>query len=389
MTMFRITLLVGAAALAIFAFFPDASSTDRLARDIVARCAEEIPHAKCYEREMPALLTRLALPEVFEVIRHIRKQDPSYQFCHVLAHKIGEIVVAKDPDRWLDAIPYNPLDGLCSNGFIHGVISGRFSADVLDERTREQYVPDFSRACEPRGAWQPTQLDRAMCYHGLGHLYLFITDADIPKALDLCERTAAGADPKEDFRRVCREGVFMQIYQQLDPDDDFLVVERTSVRPTKKTVRQFCARFERDEYKGACLRESWPLFREEIMNGTGIAAFCADQPHAAEETACYESVFAIVGRLSLEKPEHIADVCGHVPEERAAMCWADTAATILEEDRHAFEHAIDLCNSAPERYQTPCLETLAERTSFIFGNTPDATHFCAMLPEYVRTMCRL
>lgn len=388
MNMFRVASVVGAIALTIFAFFPDDSSADYLARDIVARCAKNTPRATCYGREVPALLTDLNLPEVFEVIRRIREQDPSYQYCHVLAHKIGESVVAEDPEHWLDAIPYNPLDGLCSNGFIHGVIGGRFRADVLDEETREQYVPDFSRACEPRGAWQPTRLDQAICYHGLGHLYLFVTNADIPKALDLCERTAAGG-PKDDFRRVCREGVFMQIYQSLDPDDDFLVNERMSIRPTRETVRQFCARFERDEYEGACLRESWPLFREEIMDGTGVATFCAGQPNPEEEIACYEGVFSIVGRLSLEKPEHIATVCGHVPAEYGAMCWADTAATILEEDRNALEHAIALCDSAPERYQTFCLEALAQRTSFIFGDTRDAARFCAMLPTYIRKMCTL
>ena len=49
------------------------------------------------------------------------------------------------------------------------------------------------------------------------------------------------------------------------------MIERMTVKPMKETVREFCAAY-RDvpEYEGACLRESWPFFREEITTGTGV-----------------------------------------------------------------------------------------------------------------------
>lgn len=356
------------------------------AETVVEKCATAGDKVKCYEDEVPNLYPGLGVEEIFDVVRHVRELDPEYQFCHVLGHGLGELVVAEDPRNWIDAIPFNPRDGLCSNGFIHGVIGGRFRAEVLDNETLEKHIPDFSRACEPRDNWSPSALDQAMCYHGMGHLYMFITDADLPNALSLCERTAGGGGSRQDFRRVCREGVFMQIYQPLEPDD-FLLIERMAVQPTKETVRKFCARYQRDEYEGACLRESWPFFREEIIDGTGIGEFCSDQPNAEEETACYQSAFAILGRMSLGDTDNILRACGEVPESQQPLCYESGAQAVLEENRDDVSVAIGLCERTPEEHRAPCLQSLVSKVNFNFAATEQAKNFCDSLPPDMRNGC--
>lgn len=371
-----------------FLFFLTNSSSDLAheAERLSEECSQADDPSHCYEVEVPNLYPERSTGEIFGIIRMIRKLDPNYQFCHVLSHLLGERVVAEDPAQWVDAIPLNPPDGLCSNGFIHGVIGGRFRAEVLDDATLEKFIPDFSRACEPREEWKPSALDQAICYHGVGHLYVFITDADLPKALSLCERTAKGKNPQQDFRRVCREGVFMQINQALEPDD-FLLIERMAIKPTKETVRSFCARFERDEYEGACLRESWPFFREELMEGTGIEPFCSGHPNAREETACYEAVFSILGRQSLNMEDSIIRACAEVPANRRSMCYEYGAQAILEEDRVNGEGAIAFCERTPEIYKNSCLNSLARKTRFIFGDLEQMRKFCALLPKEAREVC--
>lgn len=366
--------------------FFSSSEVSARANGIVAVCASEKKHTQCYEREVPALYPKLTIGQLFDITREIRRLDPTYQFCHVLAHKVGERVVAGDPSKWIEAVAENPKDGLCSNGYIHGVIGGRFRAEVLDENTLKTLIPDFSRACEPRQGWSPSLLDEAICYHGMGHLYMFITDAKILKALSLCEETAMS--PTGDFRRVCREGVFMQIYQPLEPDD-FLLIEQMPIKPTKATVRQFCASFERDAYEGACLRESWPYFRQEILNGSGIEKFCSGQPSTDEETACYESAFSILGRQTLGNRGQALSGCSKVPEERKDACYSRAALTILDESREEFPEAIAFCKQAPGTYGQGCLRFLVDISAFIFGN--DALlwgRFCAAIPVTLQSLCR-
>lgn len=375
-------LITGIFITVLFALQSDQRT--RIAHALVDECSKaEGDRSLCYEEKVPALFPRLSVDELFDVVRSIRTQDPSYQFCHVLAHKLGERVVAEDPARWIDAIPLNPADGLCSNGFIHGVVGGRFRAEVLDEETLQRFLPDFRAACEPRGEWSPSDLDRAICYHGLGHLFMFITDADVRRALRVCD----AATPAE-YRRVCVEGVFMQIYQPLEPDD-LLLIERMAEKPTPESVRAYCARYEEDEYEGACLRESWPFFRERIVQGD-MEAFCAGQPNGEEETKCYESSIAILGRMSLSDPARAAESCMALPETRRELCFTIVARTVLEEDRDQGAEAVALCERAPQHIARVCLETLAAQTSFFFGgDRARASAFCETLPREVQARCSL
>lgn len=361
---------------------PPAQDLEALAKDVISSCAESGDKPGCYEQRVPQMYPAHSISQLFDVIRHIRTGDPSYQFCHVLAHKLGERVVAEDPQKWLDAIPLNPTDGMCSNGFIHGVVGGRFRAEVLDDATLEKHIPDFRRACEPRQSWVPTPLDQAICYHGMGHLYDFITDADIPKALELCERTT-----RTDMHRVCIEGVFMQIYQPLEPDD-FLMIEQMPVKPKKSTVRNFCSAYENPDYEGACLRESWPFFREDIIDGGKVEVFCSGQPNEQEEMKCFQSTFAIIGRMTLNDPKKAAHICERISLDLQSLCFSTVARAIVEEDRADGRGASDMCARAPIGIQEQCYVSLADTAHSMYGSWRALAQFCNALPPEYRAACQ-
>lgn len=359
-----------------------------LAEEFVELCKQKGgDRSQCYEKEVPKLYPEYDFPEIFRVIREIRSLDPSYQFCHVLAHKLGEAAVAEDPLKWLDAMPENPPNSLCSNGFIHGVIVGRFRNDVLDDASLQAAIPDFKKACEPRDNWKPSPLDQAICYHGMGHLFTFITNADLMRALEVCD--AIGQSPTGNFMRVCREGVYMQIYQPLEPDD-FELVAQLEVKPTKENYRQFCRTYSsRSEEEGACLREAWPLFRQGLLDGTEAAKFCSGQPNAAEEDSCYQSVSSIIGRMSLGNSQKADIACRALPVKRQAMCYSFSAQSILEEDLQDSARAIDFCALAPEGISDECLDGLARRAPFTFpAGSPLRESLCAGLPEKHQAICR-
>ncbi len=356
------------------------TSTDSAARRIVSACNTiGTDHSACYEAEVPTLYPGMPVARIFDVVREIRTLDSSYQFCHVLGHKIGERVVAEDPNSWVGAIPLNPSDGLCSNGFIHGVVGGRFRSEVLNDTTIEKFVPDFIRACQAHDAWTPSDLDRAICYHGMGHLFDFITDANIPKALDLCSRVAPEA-----YSRVCIQGVFMQIYQPLEPDD-YQLIARMKVKPMKATVRTFCATFKDPIYVGSCLEESWPFFQKEITDGSGVASFCSGQPNTRETDQCYVSMSAIIGRMSLDDSSKAAAACDRFPTTHRETCYSYTAQAVLEEDLSDSRKAIDLCERAGDPAAGQCISDLVGHAHFTFGNnTKKYDAFCAALPSTSR-----
>jgi hypothetical protein len=371
-----------AAACAAFFIAPEHSgAVDTAAKAAVEECAHvQGDRSACYESAVPSLYPKFSVPQLFAIIRAIRTEDPSYQFCHVLAHKIGERVVAEDPGAWIDAIPLNPADGLCSNGFIHGVVGGRFRSEVLDDATITKFLPDFRTACQPHDDWEPSDLGRATCYHGLGHLFDFITDAQLPKALAICEAVAPDA-----YRRVCIQGVFMQIYQPLEPDD-FELIKQLPVQPTRDNVRQFCAGFSSALYVGSCLEESWPLFHDEILRGD-VASFCSGQPDAEETDMCYVSMSSIIGRTSLGDPEHAAAACARFPEERRGTCYAYSAQAILEEDIEDGGKALAMCERAGA-FSEQCIDQLIDHSTFTFGSNAAAHgRFCDLFSGNRQQAC--
>lgn len=374
------TLLILVVAAYSMPYAPKVATAD----EIATTCRSE--GESCYEREVPKLYPTLSIPEVFTKIREIRRMDSSYQFCHVLAHKLGEAVVAEDPSKWLDAIALNPSDNLCSNGFIHGIFVGRYRDDVLDEQRMQEALPELKIACEPHGEWHPSPLDQAICYHGMGHVFMFLTNADIRRALNACN--AIGESPSGNFLRVCREGVFMQIYQPLEPDD-FALLELLPEKPSTENYRRMCKVYSQTpEEEGACLREAWPLFRKGITDGSGVEKFCSSQPSATETDACYQTSSAIVGRMSLGKQQQAVDACSKFPTSRHVECFSTVAQTRLEEQQTNGEVAIALCEAAPSTVVYECLAILARRASFIFPPaSAERSRFCGLLPADVQTTC--
>lgn len=354
------------------------------ADEIVAKCSED-PRgaATCYESEVPKLYPDQSISQIMSLVHEIRAKDSSYQFCHVLAHKLGEVVVAEDPGEWLKAFSLNPSDGLCSNGFIHGIIVGRFRDDVLDAQSLEKTIPDFKAACEPRDDWSPSQLDQAICYHGLGHLFMFITNADITRSLRVCDRVSVS--PTGNFERVCREGVFMQIYQPLEPDD-FALLELLPEKPSVSNYRRLCAAYDAAD-EGACLREAWPLYDRGVTTGVQVQDFCSGQPNENETRACYESASAIIGRFSMGSKEGAAAACSYFPDTYKGICFVTSAQAIIEEDRAAVKDAIALCNTAGSE-STQCKREIAGRASFFFPReSRDFSKFCEQFPAEIQSYC--
>jgi len=359
------------------------------ASQIIEICEAESYSPFCYEREIPKLLDYLSIQEVFDVIRQVRAQDNSYQFCHVLAHDLGEREVSKDPDRWFDVIPLNPTDGLCSNGFIHGAAVTRFNKELFSREEINNIIPDIADACEARGEWRPTGLDQAICYHGLGHVLVHLTDADLKSSLDICDTVAIKNDGRT-YLQVCEEGVFMQIFQPLEPED-FALIDRLDLKPSKETHTEFCDYYGRDvEEWSACHREGWPLYREEIRTAKGIINFCSNSPSERQKRNCYATVLSINGRGSLGDAPGMAMICNNLPLEQQKQCYAIGAGTTIEEDRNKATESVAFCARALiEEVENYCYEYLLQTASFNFNqNSPEIRALCEALPSPWQNRCK-
>lgn len=368
----------------------DAAKLQAYAEQVIAACASAPFAPSCYDEEIPKLMDAISMEDAFEVTKLVQEHDPRYRYCHVLGHNLSYREAGKNLNAWKDVITRCPAT-FCNNGCLHGALMRRFNAETLTDAEVEALKPDIANVCEPRGKWNPTEVERSMCYHALGHLAMYMTGANMAKSSALC-RTIGEKPDGRDYVQTCTEGVFMQIYQPLEPEDEALVKDIT---PKRDGVGAFCA-----PYRGmnafsydACRREAWPLFQKEIKTPDGLARFCSYTPDPIGERTCYSTVLnQVTVSLLIEQRDFPGahDYCTALPTgERQSQCFANMATRLIQIDPRYAADAVAVCElGAAAGRGEECLRDLTHYATFSFhAGSPAFREYCGALPEPHRGTC--
>jgi len=359
--------------------FPD------LAKEIVNKCVQAVYRPTCYEDEIPKLMDTFTMEQAFDVTRLVQDLDRTYTYCHVLGHKLSAIETAKDPSKWKDVVARSP-SGLCSNGSIHGAFQERFRTEALTDDEIDMYKPEFTDVCEPRGTWQPTGLEQGTCYHALGHLFMYITSAQIERSVTLCDELAIKDNGQRNYSKLCYDGTFMQIFQPLEAEDFALVEGKV---PDKTDVQKFCQQYKA-EARSSCWTESWPLVRSEVMQSDGLVQFCEKGvlTSAADIDRCYLGMFYVLTAQFQFDSGKITTLCNGLPYTRQGQCFANAASRLIETDYRNIEKSVSLCASAKSELQNQCFSELLFYSTYNFhAETPEFYHLCNSLPEQWKMKC--
>jgi hypothetical protein len=266
---------------------------------------------------------------------------------------------------------------VCSNGCILGAFQERFRAEFLDDQALDQVKHEFLNVCEPRDSWQPTGLEQGSCYHALGHLLMYATNANAQKASNLCDELVVKSRGR-DFTRVCYDGVFMQIYQPLEPEDFALIAGK---QPKKEDVASFCRNFS-PEKQVSCMSESGPLFAEEVMTPGGFMNFCSalDEDYRGY---CIDALqYVLVVQFQFDEAR-IAAFCEGLPQEVRNRCAANTASRFIETDWNNITRAVGWCERAASfGSRNACFDELVKFATFTFAKGSDQYFsLCRSLPD--------
>ena len=363
--------------------FFQGSTLTSYAGQILEKCSGEGYRPSCYDREIPKLMDAISMEETFRVTKLIQERDSEYWYCHVLAHDVSGLETAKDPDNWKDVVARCP-NSMCSNGCLHGAFQERFRAESIPDAEISELKPELEGICESRVGWNPTGLDRGTCYHALGHLMMYITDANIQKSVGFCKELAIQRNGT-DSSPLCFDGAFMQIFQPLEPED-FALVE--GKQPAKEELVSFCNEFSGAE-KGSCWGEGWPLFYEEIINPEGLVKFCSVMEPYGQEDRCYNALFYIIPvQFNLDE-ERIKNFCSSVIAERKGRCFAMASVRMIETDALLVDKSIGVCAGAEAAgVGEVCYEELLLYSTFNFhAGSENFFRLCNALPEPWNLKC--
>lgn len=356
------------------------------ANQIVEKCSSSIHNQSCYDKEVPKLMdnpVNLSMEEAFQVTRLIQGKDGSFPYCHVLGHNLSAKEVKKDPAKWKEVLSRCP-SGVCSNGCIHGGFQERFRAESFTDEQVEDIKPDLKSICEKRSNWNPTGLEQASCYHALGHLTMYITDAEINKSIKLCEEIALKLDGRS-FLQVCLDGVFMQIYQPLEPEDFALIVGK---EVTRDQVDSFCNTYS-GFAKASCLSESWPLYRQDIMNDPAqLIKFCSKEEQK-NQARCYNGLFYVLVAQFNFDVERIKNYCLGLLPDLQGMCFASTTSRMIETDYRNIGLATNLCSNITDPVnKKECFDELLKYSTYNFhAGSAQFLKLCNGLPDPWKERC--
>lgn len=353
-------------------------------------CSKESYRPGCYDREIPKLMLKgfATMEQAFAVTSQIQQKDTVYLYCHVLGHELSDIETRKNPDKWLDVITRCPTLA-CNNGCAHGAIMRRFKgSEVLSESQVKELLPDLNIACEPRGDWQPSELEISMCYHSIGHLAMYITDADIDRSIDICKKVGIKGNGKN-YYQTCLQGVFMIIFQHLDQEDIALV---SKIKPEKDKVDEFCSRFKDLEF-AACHVETWPYFSEELGTPTGIHKFCSYAKTDFYKKWCYDDA-ALRGGFSVRLLESsgvdgVAKFCMTMPSDIRGRCFPSIATAWVQDEPHYAPTSMSLCEEAGKYgFSDQCYKGLLFFSKFSFNKgSAEWNEYCSTFPEEYKSKC--
>lgn len=382
----RFALIAILVILGGLAFYFARSTADPLAAHaeaIIRTCKDASYRPSCYDKEIPKLMDRgLSMEEAFQTTSLVQDRDQDYFYCHVLGHKLSEQETAKDPGKWTEVIGRCPT-GQCSNGCLHGAAQERFRSESLSDEQVRDILPQLAVICAG-SVRDYTGLEEASCFHSLGHLTMYLTAGDINKAVAVCDSIAKPGG--HDFTQVCYEGAYMQIFQPLEPEDFGLV--RDFAPKTAAAAETYCKVFS-GEYRAACHRESWPLYRASFSDPKKLEAFCKLMPGAAHEQRCFNALFYVMTAQYNFDQTKITNLCTGLSEAFQGQCFANAASRLIETDYRLVDRAADLCVVAEQYGEgNRCYEELVFYSSFNF-HAGSAGHeaLCRALPEPWRTSC--
>ncbi len=354
------------------------------ADQVIETCSEKQYPPPCYDEEIPKLIKEgLTMEEMFSVTTIIQEKGQNYWYCHVLGHNLSSQEAAKDLDKWTEVVSRCPI-GMCSNGCLHGTFQEKFQEQVLSDEQINELIPDIDTICENSDNRNFTGLEQASCYHALGHLTMYVTNANIEKSVVICNQVAVKGE--QSYLQTCYEGAYMQIFQPLEPED-FVLVEEIAPRTIEEAL-DYCNQFEGLK-RGACHRESWPLSREEILTSVGLQKFCAHAESDEQERRCYNALFYVITAQFGFDESRIVPLCNGLSDKRKAQCYANAASRYIETDYRLSNKASALCALAEgEGVGDRCYEELLFYSTFNFHPGSESfTTLCNTLPSPWNTRC--
>lgn len=309
---------------------------------------------------------------------------------HLMGHVVGDILYKQQGINGIK-ICTQDFRNACSHSIVVGLL--------LDKG--EQILPDIAAACRqaPGGKGAYT-----MCYHGLGHGILAYTAYDLPKAIELCQKTGSEQGIQ------CIGGTIMETISGGDHDKALWTKQRTKYLKKDDPFYPCMASFMLEEAKNMCLTYLTPYLWEVVGADLGKPtpqhfekAFTLCQKLSGRnQNVCYGSFgkeFTVLAQdrdirkieqMSEEQLERVYNWCELAKDEEGINACISTALSSLywggENNRAVSIRFCKIISNSSR--QSSCFQNLISFVSYYISDKGYRESFCGELPESYTNDCR-
>lgn len=159
---------------------------------------KDIKKGQCLRRLAINAITDYSVEEIDSVIRTIGDSNKR-QWCHEFLHYAGWELYKKTQSMF-DA--FSQASSECDSAMYHGVVE-EYINETESSSDPEKFTSIIPEVCEEENIDKNLQSGmKALCYHGLGHAFMLITDNSLDESLEYCDSLLVPV--------ACYTGVFME-----------------------------------------------------------------------------------------------------------------------------------------------------------------------------------
>ena len=257
--------------------------------------------------------------------------------CHDLLHAIGSEALKKY-SQFDTAIGYH--SDYCNSGYLHGLFEAYF--------TSAEYAPAMVSTLCNSGTFLKRPFDVWQCHHGLGHGFMYQTDGDVARSLELCEGVG------EVGMQSCQNGVYMELFNaEVLPLEKSILAENPLAFCTSMPV----ATTDCYTYVATAWSQLHNIPFEDMF------ALCRNAEYGYDGV-CVAGIGSEAMKRNMENSEGVFALCLSAPNnEYQRMCTRGLVGIYLNQ-KGSLEAGEELCTSAPDRLKSTCRERVAGRESF-------------------------
>ena len=319
-----------------------------LATSVVDYCTKNAVFNKgkenCYAEEFKKIGEEYGPESSFQVLSKLQMIDKSSLGCHLISHGIGWGSYKREPKNWRGLIQRMPT--VCNYGAIHGVLES-YILSLPEKSLSREIIPTICG-----------KTPRADCNHIVGHLLLVQTDADVPKALDLCEVFQDDATQNNH----CISGVFMEYQTALNLVSHDLVSESWLNWPARISELEMMCRAQVGKFAIGCWEEIVHAAAVTFQNDAKkVFDFCASAQSTEGGHKCKRHAIGVMGASRNFNLASLGYMC-ELPQKNDSTfkeeCYSALVASALSTIPSLTSEAVSFCNSVASQFKPSCFSMI-------------------------------